>query len=147
MAADVARPATARAGRSAMASRDPILSSKITVPGTPAWLVPRPRITELIARGLRWCSLTVVTGPPGAGKTMALAMWAAAGPGPVAWLGLDEYDNRPGGFWSYFIAALRRAGVALPRALPPADRGRSAEHLFLLRLAEALTAQIGRAHV
>jgi ATP/maltotriose-dependent transcriptional regulator MalT len=123
-----------------MASRDPILSSKITVPGTPAWLVPRPRITELIARGLRWCSLTVVTGPPGAGKTMALAMWAAAQPRPVAWLGLDEYDNRPGGFWSYFIAALRRAGVALPRALPPADRGRSAEHLFLLRLAEALTA-------
>ncbi|HET7245802.1 MAG TPA: LuxR C-terminal-related transcriptional regulator [Streptosporangiaceae bacterium] len=141
MVANVARPVTARAGRSAGEGRDPILSSKITVPGGPAWMVPRPRITELIDRGLRRCPLTVVTGPPGAGKTMALAMWAAARSGPVAWLSLDEYDNRrPGVFWAYLAAALRRAGVALPRALPSAGRGRTAEHLFLLRLAEALSA-------
>ncbi len=141
MAANVARPVTARAGRSVGGGRDPILSSKITVPGRPAWLVPRQRITELIDRGMRCCPLTVVTGPPGAGKTMALAMWAAARSRPVAWLGLDEYDNRPGIFWAYLVAALRRAGVALPRALPAAGRGRSAEHLFLLRLAEALSAR------
>jgi ATP/maltotriose-dependent transcriptional regulator MalT len=140
MAANVARPVTARAGRSVGGGRDPILLSKITVPGAPAWLVPRQRITELIDRGLQSCPLTVVTGPPGAGKTIALAMWAAARSGPVGWLGLDEYDNRPGIFWAYLIAALRRAGVALPRALPAAGRGRAAEHLFLLRLAEALSA-------
>ena len=140
MAANVARPVTARAGRSVGGGRDPILLSKITVPGAPAWLVPRQRITELIDRGLQSCPLTVVTSPPGAGKTMALATWAGAGSGPVAWLGLDEYDNRPGIFWAYLIAALRRAGVALPRALPAAGRGRTAEHHFLLRLAEALSA-------
>lgn len=139
MAASVARPVTAGAGRSA-GGRDPILLSKITVPGRPDWLVPRQRITDLIDRGLQCCPLTVLTGPPGAGKTMALAMWAAARPGPVAWLGLDEYDNRPGIFWAYLIAALRRAGVALPRSLPAAGRGRTAERLFLLRLAEALSA-------
>ena len=140
MAGNVARPVTARVGRSAGGGRDPILSSKITVPGRAAWMVSRPRMTELIDRGLRWCPLTVVTGPPGAGKTMAVAMWAAAQSGPVAWLSLDEYDNRPGVFWSYVIAALRKAGVALPRALPSAGRGRAAEHVFLLWLAEALAA-------
>ena len=140
MAADVVRPGTARAGRSPGAGRDPILSSKITAPGGPAWLVPRPRITQLIAHGMQRCPLTVVTGPPGAGKTMAAALWAGAASGPVAWLSLDEYDNRPGVFWSYLVAALRGSGVALPRALALPGRGRATEHLFLVRLAEAMAA-------
>ena len=54
---------------------------------------------------------------------------------------LDEYDNRPGVFWSYVVAALRRSGVAVPKALSATTRGRTAEHLFLLRLASALAAQ------
>ena len=97
---------------------NPILAAKITVPDVPDWAVQRPRITELIAEGTRWCPLTVVTGPPGAGKTMALALWAAAEPGTVAWVGLDEFDNWPGVFWSYVMAALlqvrrhRSEGVA-----------------------------------
>ena len=139
MTAVAGRPVAARGGRSA-AGRDPILASKITVPGVPAWVVPRPRITKLLARGMRWHHLTVVTGPTGAGKTMALALCAAAQAGPVAWVSLDEYDNRPGVFWSYVVAALRRSGVGLARLLPPTGRGRTAEHVFLLRLAEALTA-------
>jgi LuxR family maltose regulon positive regulatory protein len=60
---------------------------------------------------------------------MALALWAAAEPGPVAWVCLDDYDNRPGVFWSYVIAALRRAGISVPRALPTAARGQAADHL------------------
>src|SRR5215472_8265852 len=95
----------------------------------------------MIAQGAQRCPLTVVTGPPGAGKTMALALWAAAEAGPVAWVTLDKYDNRPGVFWSYVVAALRRSGVALPKALSVATRGRAAEHPFLLRLASALAAQ------
>jgi LuxR family transcriptional regulator, maltose regulon positive regulatory protein len=66
--------AAARTRPSAGPASDPILASKITAPEFPAWTVQRPRITELIARGTRWCPLTVVTGPPGAGKTMALAL-------------------------------------------------------------------------
>jgi LuxR family transcriptional regulator, maltose regulon positive regulatory protein len=119
----------------------PILASKITVPGVPGWAVPRPRITKLIAESTRWCPLTVVTGPPGGGKTMALALWAAAEPRAVAWVSLDEFDNRPRVFWSYVVAALRRSGVAVPGALPTAARGPAADHLFLLRLASALAAQ------
>lgn len=54
----------------------PILASKITAPGVPGWAVARPRVTKLIAEGAQWCPLTVVTGPPGVRKTMALALWA-----------------------------------------------------------------------
>jgi LuxR family maltose regulon positive regulatory protein len=128
-----ARP-TASAG-------DPILASKITAPGAPDWAVPRPRITKLIAEGVRWCPLTVVTGPAGAGKTMALAWWAAAERGPVAWVGLDGYDNAPRVFWPYVVAALGEAGVSAAKTLPTVVRGRTGADVFLLRLASALAAQ------
>jgi LuxR family maltose regulon positive regulatory protein len=118
---------------------DPILTSKITTPGAPDWAVPRRRITDLIVQGTRWCPLTVLTGPAGAGKTMALALWAAAEPGPVTWVSLDKFDNRPRVFWSYVVAALRQSGVAVPS--PRATRGRPGEELFLLRLTAALAVQ------
>ena len=127
--------------RSAALVRDPILAVKVTAPDVPDWALQRPRITKLIAHGTRRCPLTVVTGPVGAGKTMALAVWSAAESGPVAWISVDEYDSRPGAFWSYLVAALRRSGVAMPKALPATVRGRTAEHLFLLRLASVLAVQ------
>ena len=128
---------TAAGGRLAVAG-DPILAAKITPPGVPDWAVQRPRITKLIAEGARWCPLTVVTGPPGAGKTMALALWAAADSGTVAWLSLDEYDNRPRVFWSYVVAALHRSGVEVPPAWPAGSRDQQVDHVFLLQLASAL---------
>ena len=70
-----------RARRSAVSVGDPVPAAKITAPGVPEWAVQRPRITKLIAEDVRWCQLTVVTGPPGAGKTTALALWAVAEPG------------------------------------------------------------------
>ena len=120
---------TTRARGSAVSAGVPVVAAKITAPGVPGWAVSRPRITELIVQGTRWCPLTVVTGPAGAGKTTALALWAAARPGTVAWVGVDEFDNRPGVFWAYVVAALRRSGVALPAALPAA-RGPDAGHVF-----------------
>src|ERR1700760_4086978 len=107
----------------------------------PDLAAPRRRVTGLIAGGARDCPLTVVTGPPGAGKTMALAGWATAEPGLVAWVGLDEFDNRPGVFWSYVIGALRQAGVALPRTVQAASRGRAGDDALLLRLTAFLSAQ------
>jgi LuxR family transcriptional regulator, maltose regulon positive regulatory protein len=130
-----------RARRSAVSASDPVPAAKITAPGVPEWAVQRPRITKLIAEDVRWYQLTVVTGPPGAGKTTALAQWALAEPGIVAWVCLDEFDNRPGAFWSYVVAALRESGVTLPRALPTALLGRMSDHAFLLQLAAALAAQ------
>jgi LuxR family transcriptional regulator, maltose regulon positive regulatory protein len=141
MAAHVADQPATSLRRPTVSSGDPILEAKITAPSVPEWAVQRPRITKLIAQSTRWCPLTVVTGPPGAGKTMALALWAAAEPGPVAWVGLDEFDNRPGVFWSYVLAALGRCGVVVPRALRSAVRGREGDDGFLLRLAAALAGQ------
>ena len=130
-----------RSRRAAVLVDDPILTSKITAPDIPAWAVQRPRITTLIAEGARWCPLTVVTGPPGAGKTMAVALWAAGQAGPVAWVGLDEFDNRPGMFWSYVLAALRRSGVVVPKPLQALSHGQDYDDELLPWLAAALAAQ------
>ena len=110
------------------------------MPGLPGWTVQRPRISRLIAQGER-SQLTVITGAPGAGKTMALALWADANPGALAWVTLDGYDNEPRVFWSYVIAAMRRAGIAVPRGLPAVARGHTPDHPFLSQLASAMAAQ------
>ncbi len=130
----VSRPAAGAAG-------DPVLVSKITRPVLPGWVVGRPRIDKLITRGSGG-PLTILTGPPGAGKTMALASWAAGltTPGLLAWVTLDRYDNRPTVFWSYVVAALRRSGIAVPRVVPGPARD-AVDHEFLLRLASVLATQ------
>jgi LuxR family maltose regulon positive regulatory protein len=127
-------------GPTAPAAEDPVLVSKIIRPVLPGWVVGRPRIDKLIAQGVRG-PLTILTGPPGSGKTMALASWAAGltGPGQVAWITLDRYDNRPTVFWSYVVAALRRAGITVPRVVPGPARD-AVDHDFLLRLASVLAA-------
>ena len=49
----------------------------------------------------------MVTGPPGAGKTTALAGWARSRPeGSTAWLSLEKADNQPARFWSRLEAAV-----------------------------------------
>jgi LuxR family maltose regulon positive regulatory protein len=134
--AAAASPPRRRASR----TEETILASKITAPGLPPWLVSRPRIGERIDAG-RQRPLTVVSGPPGAGKTMAMASWAAASAGrlPIAWVTLDEYDNRPRAFWSYIVEALRCAGVEIPSTVWAP--GRRVDHAFLLRLTAAIAAR------
>src|SRR5579859_8064411 len=141
MTPDVSARPAARPAAQAAAADDPILISKITVPGMPGWAVRRPQIDKLIAAGARG-PLTTVTGPPGSGKTMAIASWAAVRPDPatVVWVTLDDYDNRPKIFWSYVVAALRQADIAVPRVSPAAGCG-LADHAFLLRLASTLATQ------
>jgi len=139
MTTQVAEQAAARASGAAVSVGVPILAAKFTAPNVPDWALPRPRITELLAGGTGSGPLTVLTGPAGAGKTMALALWAVAETGPVAWVSVDEYDNRPGIFWTYVAGALRRADIAVPAALPAAP-GRESGRL-LSWLAAALAAQ------
>jgi LuxR family maltose regulon positive regulatory protein len=142
MATSAAMPAPASPARPAPGAHDRLLTSKIIVPGGPGWLVPRPRVEELIAQGAEG-SITTVTGPPGAGKTMALALWAAgrAPAHPVAWVTIDDYDNRPRVFWSYVLAALARAGVSVPRGLSATARRYAIDHEFLLRFVSLIAAQ------
>jgi LuxR family maltose regulon positive regulatory protein len=118
---------------------DLVLAAKLTAPRLPGWMVARPRLDQRIAEGAAG-PLTVVTGPPGAGKTTALASWAAAGVTPVriAWVTLDQYDNQPGSFWSHVVKALRQAGVPLEETLPGPPHTRADDRAFLPRLASAL---------
>jgi LuxR family maltose regulon positive regulatory protein len=51
--------------------------------------------------------LTLVCAPPGFGKTTLLSEWIPHSEKCVAWLSLDEADNDPALFWTYFIAAVQ----------------------------------------
>ena len=59
----------------------------------------------------------------------------------MAWVALDEFDNRPGAFWSCVVEALRQAGVTVPGGQPALSRDGAIEHGFLLRLASVLAGQ------
>ncbi len=75
------------------------------LPRVPRTVVSRPRLTGLIADLLNDHDLIVVRAPAGAGKTVALADWAAsaATPGFISWMALDErYVDRVS-FWREII--------------------------------------------
>jgi LuxR family maltose regulon positive regulatory protein len=91
-----------------------LLATKLFVPPARADLLPRPRLYDRLARGLRG-KLTVIAAPAGFGKTTLLSAWRAAGPDapPFAWVSLDPADNDPPRFWSYVLAALDRVAPGL----------------------------------
>ncbi|MDF5756914.1 LuxR C-terminal-related transcriptional regulator [Spongiactinospora sp. TRM90649] len=84
--------------------------TKIDVPVRGASVIPRTRLLDRLSKGTRG-PLTLVTGPPGAGKTTSVSSWILSGrpPGPVAWVSLDPADHTPGRFWPLVTEALLRA--------------------------------------
>lgn len=85
-----------------------LIATKLYVPNLRSGLVARPRLLERLQLGSA-AKLTLVSAPPGFGKTTLLAEWAqgvTASSGLVAWLSLDAADNDAGRFWSYVVAAL-----------------------------------------
>ena len=114
-----------------------LLGDKLRIPRLSLAVLRRRRLIDLIEQAARH-RVTVVSGPAGAGKTVACASWAAATAGPrrVAWLTLDAYDREPARFWACLQASLAGAAAARAGALrslqdSPADGD------FPLRLVEA----------
>ena len=91
-----------------MATR--LLETKLHAPPRRHGLVARSRLTDRLSRAAE-SKLTLVSAPPGFGKTTLVADWVASrGPRTgTAWLSLDTADNDPASFWTYVVAALQTA--------------------------------------
>jgi LuxR family transcriptional regulator, maltose regulon positive regulatory protein len=86
----------------------PLLLTKIQPPPVRPNAIQRPRLTDRLTTGLA-CKLTLLSAPPGFGKTTLLAAWVAQLPPgwKPAWVALGPEDNDVARFWSYVIAALQ----------------------------------------
>lgn len=93
-------------------SGDPLLATKLQIPRSVSNRVPRPRLVQRLNAALP-DKLTLISAPPGFGKTTLLAEWIPHSPHCVTWLTVDEDDNAPERFWSYFIAAIRKLDATL----------------------------------
>ncbi|MGD2078385.1 MAG: LuxR C-terminal-related transcriptional regulator [Chloroflexota bacterium] len=89
-----------------------LIQTKLYIPRPRANLVPRPRLVGLLEEDERG-KLTLVSAPPGFGKTTLLSNWARQGKRPVAWLTLDERDNDLARFLTYLIAAVETVYTGL----------------------------------
>ncbi|MCX6029240.1 MAG: LuxR C-terminal-related transcriptional regulator [Chloroflexi bacterium] len=113
---------------------DTLLATKLLLPTTRPDLVARPRLVARLEEGLRLGRrLTLVSAPPGFGKTTLIREWIGAVERPVAWLALDEDDNDAVRFLRYLIAALdHRSYIVAQRSVvgnPPAETEKAPQGL------------------
>ncbi|HEX5148421.1 MAG TPA: hypothetical protein VFW02_05020, partial [Candidatus Limnocylindrales bacterium] len=88
--------------------RVPIVGTKLQAPASVSQYRERPRISTLLDRGLGDSArLTLLSAPPGYGKTVAATGWTASRGLDCAWLSLDAADNDLARFVRYLVAALR----------------------------------------
>ena len=100
----------------------PLLLTKFAVPNPGQALVVRPRLFRLLDQSLAPNHrLTLLSAPPGYGKTTLASSWVRQlrQDLPVAWLSLDPEDNDPVRFWSYLVAAIRKQDEGLGKELLP----------------------------
>jgi LuxR family maltose regulon positive regulatory protein len=105
-----------------------IREDKFRVPRLREEILIRSRVRDLISDSVRK-RVTVITGPAGAGKTIACASWAAqAGSRRIVWLSLDEGDRDQERFWAHLGIAARAGrdpaplSPLIPRSRSGADR-------------------------
>jgi LuxR family maltose regulon positive regulatory protein len=85
-----------------------LLATKLFLPLPSPDAIFRPRLFELLNQSSSR-KLTLISAPPGFGKTTLLIEWHALNPAfGLGWLALDEADNEGLRFWTYFVAAVQR---------------------------------------
>ncbi|WP_439566533.1 LuxR C-terminal-related transcriptional regulator [Gloeocapsopsis crepidinum] len=104
----------------------PLLSTKFYVPTMRSSLVRRDRLIEQLNQG-RECKLILISATAGFGKTTLLSEWSRQTEMAVSWLSLDQGDNQPLRFWTYFVTALKvfkheigESTLAMLHAIEPA---------------------------
>ena len=82
-------------------------ATDLHLPKAPPSVVLRPRLFDLLDAGAGDRALTLVSGPPGSGKTVLLTSWLRERPRDVsiAWLSLREADRAP--FWQQVLESIR----------------------------------------
>jgi len=105
----------------------PLLSTKFHIPPLRASLLRRARLIEQLNQSME-CKLILISAPAGFGKTTLLSEWLRQVRRPVHWLSLDQGDNEPSRFWTYFVAALQHyhskvgeSTLAMLRSTEPAS--------------------------
>jgi LuxR family maltose regulon positive regulatory protein len=83
-----------------------LLTTKLFLPPTRPEIISRPRLIERLHQGTTR-QLTLISAPPGFGKSTLISAWASTVEKPVAWLSLDENDNNLKRFLTYLIAAFQ----------------------------------------
>ena len=84
-----------------------LLATKLFIPRPRKSLVPRPHLVDRLNAGSDK-KLILIVAPAGFGKTTLLAEWIPQSPGAVVWVSLDDDDNDPIRFWTYFITTLKK---------------------------------------
>ena len=92
----------------------PLAAAKLAAPRQREGLVARPRLTHTFDAGAD-AALTLVSAPPGYGKTTAVRVWCAASATAWAWVTLDGHDNDPARLWTYAATAVDRVREGLGR--------------------------------
>ncbi len=98
------------------ADASPLLAeAKLAAPRQPAEIVHRPRILEILEAN-EGVALTLVSAPPGYGKTTAVRAWCASRRTAPVWVTLDAGDNDPVRLWTYVATAVDRVRSGLGRS-------------------------------
>src|SRR5512138_3714945 len=96
---------------------DTLMLTKISLPMLRNIAVVRERVDRQLSEGIQdGHLLTLVSAPPGYGKTTTIRMWVEKAGYPVAWVSLEKSDNELKQFITYALTALQQAEDDLGQA-------------------------------
>lgn len=113
----------------------PLLETKLHPPRVAHGPILRPQLFELLDAG-KDDALTLVSAPPGYGKSVLLTTWLTERELSYGWVSLDDSDNDPDSFLHYLVGAIQKQHpeachkiANLPSNSQAADLSHLASHL------------------